>query len=139
MPPPPGFSLAQSEFNDFLFEFVVDEKDGHYLTVISALARLDLNPWDEAARLAQLPRAGAIDELTAVIRDQETEDWQPTDPRSIATRLVDFLPKYRAASATPRPPGVTKTKRPKSAPREILMWLVFATVVVVVVWSLSPG
>lgn len=139
MPPPPGFSLGQSEFNDFLFEFVVDEKDGPYLTVISALAQLDLNPWDEAARLARLPRAGAIDALTAVIREHETEDWQPADPRSIATRLVDYLPKYRAHSSSPSPPGVTNIRRPKSAPREILMWLVFATVVVVVVWSLSPG
>jgi len=114
MHPPPGFSLAQSEFNDFLFEFVVDEKDGHFLTVISDLARLDLNPWDEAARLAQLPRAGAIDELTAVIRDQETGDWQPTDPRSIAHAWWTTCPN----TARPRPtPGRRASPKPGSQNR----------------------
>jgi len=38
-------SLQRSEFDDFLFAPIGDEKNGMLLSVISALARLDLDPW----------------------------------------------------------------------------------------------
>jgi hypothetical protein len=54
----PEYSLVHSEFNDFLFAFVGEEKSGLQLTVLSALARLGLDPW--AVRLLNcLPRRGS--------------------------------------------------------------------------------
>ena len=50
----PEYSLVHSEFNEFLFAFVGEEKSGADLTVLSALARLGLDPWNEAARLSAL-------------------------------------------------------------------------------------
>ena len=44
-----------AEFNDFLFAAIGADAGGTYLTVVSALARLDLDPWAEAAILARLP------------------------------------------------------------------------------------
>ena len=52
----PEYSLGHSEFNEFLFAFVGEEKSGQQLTVLSALARLGLDPWGEAARLSELPK-----------------------------------------------------------------------------------
>ncbi len=48
----PEYSLVHSEFNDFLFALVGQEKSGMQLTVLSALARFGFDPWREAARLS---------------------------------------------------------------------------------------
>ena len=137
MPMRPEYLLAQSEFNDFLFAFVADEKNDQDLTVISLLARLDLNPWEEAARLSELLKRSAIDELAAMIARESSEDLQPSDPQSIATRLVGFLPKHRAQPARPKLPNTVQSGEPRSVVREIVKWLVFALAVIIVAWSLT--
>jgi len=47
----PQFSLIHSEFNEFLFASVGEEKNGVELTALSALTRLGFDSWREAARL----------------------------------------------------------------------------------------
>jgi hypothetical protein len=42
------FSLLHSDLNDFLFATVGDEPNGMPLSVISALTRLAVDPWEEA-------------------------------------------------------------------------------------------
>jgi hypothetical protein len=44
-----------SQFDDFLFAPIGEEENGMLLSVVSALARLDLDPWQEAASLTGLP------------------------------------------------------------------------------------
>jgi hypothetical protein len=44
-----------SEFDDFLYAPIVEGGNGMVLSVLSALARVNVDPWDEAARLARLP------------------------------------------------------------------------------------
>ena len=44
------------EFNDFLFASIGADATGTYITVVSALARLDLDPWAEAAKLSRMPK-----------------------------------------------------------------------------------
>lgn len=53
-----------SEFDAFLFAPVGDDENGMALSVLSALARLSVDPWLEAASLAQLPEHSAIERLT---------------------------------------------------------------------------
>jgi hypothetical protein len=55
------------EFNEFLFAPIGEEKNGMLLSVLSALARLDVDPWREAAELAQLPRQTATQRLASLI------------------------------------------------------------------------
>lgn len=55
MPLRSEYMLGHSEFNEFLFAVVGEERGGQQLTVLSALARLGLDPWGEAARLSKLP------------------------------------------------------------------------------------
>ena len=45
---PTQFSLLDSEFNEFLFATVGEERIGVPLSVLSAFARLGLDPWVEA-------------------------------------------------------------------------------------------
>jgi len=56
---PARFSLLHSDLNDFLFAAVGQEQNGMPLNVVSGLTRLGLDPWEEAGRLAALPKAVA--------------------------------------------------------------------------------
>ena len=59
------YLLGHSQFNEFLFASIGQEKSGQSLTVLSALARLGLDPWEEAARLSEMTKEAAASALTA--------------------------------------------------------------------------
>jgi len=86
------FSLLHSDLNDFLFASVGDEQNGMPLSVISALTRLDVDPWEEAARLAALPKAVAAEALAPMIARLPIGRPQPSDNLAITQRLVELLP-----------------------------------------------
>jgi hypothetical protein len=88
------FSLINSEFNEFLFAPIGDEGNGMTLSVISALARLDIDPWREAARLSALSREKAAEALAPLIARFPSGRWSASDATMIATRLVAFLPQH---------------------------------------------
>jgi hypothetical protein len=90
-------SIGPSPFGPFLYASVGEDKAGIELTVLSALARLGLDPWKEAARLADLPRAAAVQALAKSIALLPLGNWREADSPEIAARLVDHLP----AAGTP--------------------------------------
>ncbi len=55
------------QFDDFLFARIDEGTDTPPLSVLSVLARLDVDPWEEAAKLARLPRAAAAKRLVECI------------------------------------------------------------------------
>ena len=61
-------SSLGSDFNDFLYAPISEGRNGMLLSVLSALARLDVDPWEEAAQLAQLPREAGDSEIGLVDR-----------------------------------------------------------------------
>src|SRR5512139_949074 len=87
----PEYSLGHSEYNAFLFAAVGEEKVGT-LTVLTALTRLGIDPWQEAARLSDLPRVTAAQVFAQTIARLPEGDWKASDAEAIATRLVDSLP-----------------------------------------------
>ncbi len=110
---PPQFSLLKSEFNEFLFAPIGAEGNDTDITVLSALARLGVDPWQEAARLAQLSRELAKERLAAIISGLPNGRWMPSDVGAIAARLTDLLPAKRIAIL---PAGETSLrKRPASS------------------------
>ena len=62
------------------------------LSVISALARLGLDPREEAGRLAASTKRDAIDRLTALMLRLPGMSWPPPGVQQIAMALVEFLP-----------------------------------------------
>lgn len=92
-------SLLGPEFDDFLFAPIGEEKNGMLLRVVSALARLDLDPWQEAANLARLPRPAATERLTEFI--VALSGGPPTDLNSeeVAAGLIARLPPQPASNA----------------------------------------
>jgi hypothetical protein len=93
-------SKIPSEFDAFLFAPIGDDNDnGMQLSVLSALARQDVDPWEDAARLAVLSREAATHKLTAWIAALPQGKSPRPDPESIATRLVALLPRRTASGA----------------------------------------
>ena len=101
--------LLGSQFNDFLFASVGEEKNGMMLSVVSALARLDLDAWQETANLAILPRTMATERLTSLIAALPDEFLVHEDPAEIALRLIVRLPRqgYSDAQAGKNANGLT--------------------------------
>jgi hypothetical protein len=87
-------------FDEFLFAPVGEERNGMALSVLSALARLGIDPWADAARLSQLPRDSAIAALGQSIALLPPGAWLVSDATDIATRLVELLPKPGARPKT---------------------------------------
>lgn len=59
MTPAASVLFAGAEFNDFLYASIGEERNDIPLTVLSAFARLNLDPWAEAAKLSELPTSAA--------------------------------------------------------------------------------
>lgn len=51
----------------FLYASVGEDRNGSSVTVLSALARLDLDPWDVAAELASSGRRAAVSRLGTLL------------------------------------------------------------------------
>ena len=62
------------------------------LSVLSALSRRGLDPWQEAQRLAQLPPFAAADRLAEILRAVPAVQALRLDVKVIAERLVALLP-----------------------------------------------
>ena len=106
------FSLG-SEFDDFLLAPIGDDNNGMQLSVLSALARLDVDPWEEAAALARLPRGAATSKLASLIAALPAGPLARPDPATIAVRLIPLLPRPVASDVPPRPasPGIGAVTR----------------------------
>jgi hypothetical protein len=61
-------------------------------SVISALARLNIDPWQEAARLSELPKEGAAAALCQLISRLPGDRREQSDTQKITTRLIGLLP-----------------------------------------------
>lgn len=110
--------MTHSAYDDFLFAPIGDDrKDGVMLSVLSALARQGVDPWQEAARLAVLPGKTATQRLASMIAELPETSSADLDPGMIAARLIALLPRstvyeiqsrntLRISGAAPNPRAV---------------------------------
>jgi len=80
------------EFDQFLFAPISEDRNGMPTSVISALARLDIDPWQEAARLSELPKEGAAAALCQLIGRLPGDRREQSDTQKITARLIGLLP-----------------------------------------------
>ena len=97
MTPATSVFFVGSEFNDFLYASIGDERNEMPLSVLSALARLNVDPWKEAAELSELPTDAATQRLASLIGRLPHGRWAQADSGAIADRLVELLP-HRAST-----------------------------------------
>ena len=107
------------EFNAFLRSALWLDRDETPLSVLSALARLDVDPWEEAAQLAALPQPSASAKLAAMLANLPGGPAIRHDLDAICLRSVSLL----SCPEVPRIAGVPTTVNP--SPR-LSTFLVFA-------------
>ena len=139
----PAVSISQlgSEFDDFLFAPVGDDANGMTVSVLSALARLDVDPRQEAANLAQLPGGPAIERLTLLLAALPGGISANPSPGTIAARLIPLLTRRTGpgtASPETRPHTSTTTKFPTVA-RLVLINLLFVAFVLGAQWIITSN
>ncbi len=99
--------LLGREFDNFLFASIGEDRNGTSLSVLSALARLDVDPWREAAGLARMPREKATERLTRLIAAAPKDLATRLSPETIAGRLIVLLPQA-ASFNVPAPEALLK-------------------------------
>lgn len=92
--------MPSSRYNDFLFASICDGANGMRLSVLSALARMDVDPWEQATCLASMPKAAAEKTLISTLDLISGKSWERPEAEAIAARLVRLLPEGSGAEIT---------------------------------------
>jgi rhamnose utilization protein RhaD (predicted bifunctional aldolase and dehydrogenase) len=127
-----------SEFDDFLYAPIGEDRNGVLVSVLSALARSDVDPWEEAAQLAQLPEETATQKLTSLIAALPDARSPHPEPETIASRLIALLPRQAISHSSPR----NTLSRAKAAPQSpavtyVIHCLIFMAIVLLVQWLMA--
>ena len=93
-----SISSQGSEFQQFLYAPICEDREGMTLSVLSALARQDIDPWAEAARLSQLPEETAVEQITALLDALPSRIAASLDRMKVASRLSALLPRSGASN-----------------------------------------
>ena len=97
-------SLYRREhFHKFLYSVIREEEGGASLTVLSALARHNLDPWEAAEELTRVPWAMAATQLSSLIAIPPSDTAVPQIPDPL---VIDLLAKLPRASIVERPATV---------------------------------
>jgi len=91
--------LLGREFDDFLFASIGNDQNGPLLSVVSALARLDVDPWKEAVDLARMPKEQAKERLTSLIASLPEGATASLSPKVVAANLIALLPRAAGVNA----------------------------------------
>lgn len=128
------------EFDEFLFAPVGGDMKGMTVSVLSALARLDVDPRQEAANLAQLPGGPAIERLSLLLAVLPGGISANPDPRTIAARLIPLLPRRTGLGIASREtaPSTTMTNFPTVA-RMAVISVLFVAFTLAAQWIITSN
>ena len=132
MTPASSIAFFRPEFDEFLHAPIGADGNDMPLSVLSALTRLNIDPWEEAAELSELPKKAARERLALSISRLPGGRWTPTDVRAIADRLVELLP-HLDSSKMPlagMPSGVREMIRSTGAKMLVLAVLLAAALII---------
>lgn len=90
------------EFERFLYAPVGEDRNGYVVTVLSTLARLGLDPWQETAELAMLGREAARARLGMLLGRFRDVPALEGDHGRVARDLSQLLPEARATGSLKR-------------------------------------
>ena len=133
MPNMHSLFLFEHKFDEFLFTPIGEEENGTVLNVMSAFARRNVDPWEEAARLSRLPRDVATRELCAMVAELPSSA-NCASPRAIAERLMSPLPFSAGLGGSlgtaPGRGALTRRETARTAVALLffLVWIVFVTI-----------
>jgi hypothetical protein len=119
-------SNVTTAYDAFLFAPVDHEPGGMRLSVLSALARMNVDPWEEAARLATLSTSDAERTLVSTLNLLPGPPHTSTQTELLAARLVALLPKARVVTTATTVAISSDPKHPRNY--YWLAWLCFGIV-----------
>jgi hypothetical protein len=91
----------RSDLNDFLFAPIANDASGMHLTMLSALARSGVDPWEMAAGLRDLSPEDAAARLVPILTGVPNGPAPGDDAATLAARLVGQL--HTPSKSPPRP------------------------------------
>jgi hypothetical protein len=133
--PAASVSFFRPEFDDFLHAPIGTESNEMPLSVLSALARLNIHPWQEAAELSELPKDAATQRLASLIARLPAPGWTQTELTAIANRLIQLLPRRSSSDVLlgEKPHGLREMTG--SAVARMLICAALAVIVLIIVAS----
>jgi len=136
--------MLRKDFDEFLFTAVANDANGMPVTLLTVLARLGVDPWEEAADLANLSREPAMQRLASRLEAMPNGPASAEDTVNIATRLIALLhraPARKASAPAPAPASAPlPTRKLAEQPQGIrlaIYCLIGAIFVLVGQWALS--
>jgi hypothetical protein len=112
-----SFTNPTPELDAFLSALVGEDSSGLPLSVVSALARMDLDPWEEAGKLAELPEDAAVQRLAELFLAVPDASLRNGDRTAIATRLIALLRRGSSGQVKSRTQSLTDSVRIRTPPR----------------------
>jgi hypothetical protein len=101
----------RADYDAFLFARIGESANGMSVSILSTLARQNLDPWQEAAELSKMPTKAAIDRLATHIANG-AEPPCDVNAEALAQRCIELLPHRRLIE----PPGSLSTIRTDPQP-----------------------
>jgi len=86
-------SRLGSEFNKFLYASLGDDNNGVPLTVLSALARMEVDPWEEASNLTTMTSEHAVTQLASLLGALRNAPAASLESIGLARILIALLPR----------------------------------------------
>jgi hypothetical protein len=132
MTPATSAFFLRPDLNDFLYATIGEERNEMQLSVLSALTRLNVDPWAEAIELCELPKEAAAQRLASLIARLPAVHWALADSRAVARGLIELLPGPGSHGMPPveRSRGIREMISAQSALMLLCVALAIAAVVV---------
>jgi hypothetical protein len=119
-----SFHPLRPEFDKFLFATVGNEIDGIPLSVVSALARLGLDPREEAGRLSSLSNREAVEQLARLLAEVPGSFRPLREARVLADELVGLLPKHGHSRTSALQVQIRPRYRAPARPKPSQIWVI---------------
>ena len=119
-----SFRPLRPDLDKFLFATVGDEFDDVPLSVLSALTRVGVDPWNEAGRLSSLARAEAVEQLARLITEVPGRFRSLPEAREMAGSLVNLLPRHDASPVSTAQIKIRSRFPKPRLPRASSFWVV---------------
>jgi len=126
--------VLPSTYDDFLYAPVGESTNGALLTVLSVLARQNVDPWEAAADLSRLPPDTAAQRLTSMIAASSGRS-STVDPAAVADRLIALLPSRPAPAGSNSAPNVSQGEATLNRPPSTVSVMVIAIYICVMMLS----
>lgn len=98
-----NYQILDSRYDEFLFAEIGEQQNGMPMSMASALTRLGLDPWEEAARLAAMPAAAAVGALSVRVARMSDLTLRASESKKLAAGLVPLLARGARPSAKAAP------------------------------------